>query len=114
DEFKLAVDALNRVSNLASKAASKNVAPSLFADEAEGELYAAWQAVSESIVECINNDDAAGAIAKLAGLKEPITAYFDRVMVMAEDEAVRANRLALLALIADGAGTVADLSRLVW
>lgn len=114
DEFKLAVDALNRVSNLASKAASKDVAPSLFADEAEGELYAAWQAVSESIAECINNDDAAGAIAKLAGLKEPITAYFDRVMVMAEDEAVRANRLALLALIADGAGTVADLSRLVW
>ncbi|MNJ05236.1 glycyl-tRNA synthetase subunit beta [compost metagenome] len=50
----------------------------------------------------------------LSGLKDPINAFFDAVMVMAEDEAVRRNRLGLLSVIAADIRQLADFSRLVW
>ncbi|MCQ6558313.1 glycine--tRNA ligase subunit beta [Paenibacillus mendelii] len=114
DDFKLVVDALTRVGNLAAKATSKHVDPARFVEQAEGELYAAWQSVGPAIDAAIAAGDAAGAIAKLSELKDVINAYFDHVMVMAEDEALRANRLATLAAIADSVERLADLSKLVW
>ena len=48
----------------------------------------------------------------LAVLRAPIDAFFDTVMVNAEDEAVRANRLALLARIRGATGQVADFSKI--
>ncbi|MFC4808242.1 glycine--tRNA ligase subunit beta [Paenibacillus sp. GCM10023250] len=114
EEFKFVVDALNRVCNLAAKASSGEVKPSLFAEAVEGELYGAWTSVREGIASLVAQGDAAAAIVKLSALKDPINAYFDRVMVMAEDEAVRANRLATLASIAGSVTQVADFSKLVW
>ncbi|BBH21269.1 glycine--tRNA ligase beta subunit [Paenibacillus baekrokdamisoli] len=114
EEFKTVVDALNRVCNLASKAASKEVKPVLFIESAESELYAAWQTVSDDLTLAVNNNDPAAAIIKLTEIKDAINTFFDQVMVMAEDEAVRANRLALLAVLADGINKVADFSKLVW
>jgi glycyl-tRNA synthetase beta chain len=102
------------VCNLAAKAASKEVNPALFADPVEGELHSAWNAVQGDIASLIEQGNAAEAISKLAGLKAPINAYFDNVMVMAEDEPVRANRLATLAAIAGSVTQVADFSKLVW
>lgn len=114
EEFKTVVDALNRVCNLASKAASNDVRADLFVEFVEGELYGAWTTVKDEISAAVESGEAAQAIAKLAGLKAPINAYFDRVMVMAENEAVRANRLATLASIAGSVTQVADFSKLVW
>lgn len=114
DEFKAVVDALTRVCNLASKAASIEVKPELFADQPEHELYEAWLAAGDEIASAVQLADTARAIAKLAGLKDVINNYFDRVMVMAEDEAVRNNRLATLAVIARQINKVADFSKLVW
>ncbi|WP_274651898.1 glycine--tRNA ligase subunit beta [Paenibacillus humicola] len=113
-EFKSAVDALNRVCNLAAKAESGTVDPALFADPAEGALYQAWLETGPAASAALEAGDAAGAIAKLASLKDVINAYFDSVMVMADDKQVRDNRLATLAAIADGVARVADLSKLVW
>ena len=48
----------------------------------------------------------------LAGLREPVDTFFDGVMVMAEDAAVRANRLALLRELSGLFGRVADISHL--
>ena len=45
-------------------------------------------------------------------LKAPVDAFFDQVMVNAEDPALRANRLALLAQLHAAMNRVADLSRL--
>ena len=59
EDFKNVVDALNRVCNLASKAASNEVKPELFIEEAEGELYRAWQSVSDSINTAVDNNDSA-------------------------------------------------------
>jgi glycyl-tRNA synthetase beta chain len=48
----------------------------------------------------------------LAGLKSPVDAFFEAVMVNAEDAALRANRLALLGDLHAAMNRVADLSRL--
>ena len=56
--------------------------------------------------------DYTAALSRLAALREPVDAFFDAVMVMADDAAVRDNRLALLARMQALFMRVADLSRL--
>jgi glycyl-tRNA synthetase beta chain len=56
--------------------------------------------------------DFTGYLKSFAALKAPVDAFFDKVMVMAEDKAVRANRLALLRDLRDAMNKVADLSKL--
>ncbi|GBF75432.1 glycine--tRNA ligase subunit beta [Paenibacillus sp. 598K] len=114
DSFKLAVDAINRVGNLAAKAEQAGTDPALFAEDVERELYAHWQQARPQLAAALAAGDAAEAISRLAALREPITAYFDQVMVMAEDPAVRANRLGLLAEMAAAIRPIADFSKLVW
>jgi glycyl-tRNA synthetase beta chain len=50
------------------------------------------------------------ALVELADLREPVDAFFDNVMVMAEDEAVRVNRLTLLSKLRELFLQVADIS----
>jgi len=54
----------------------------------------------------------AESLARLAALRGPVDTFFEAVMVMAEDPALRANRLALLASLYARMNRVADLSRL--
>ncbi|WP_028561653.1 glycine--tRNA ligase subunit beta [Paenibacillus pinihumi] len=114
DEFKLVTDAFNRVCNLAAKADQSSPDPALFAEEVEHNLFKAWEQTHESVARAIASDDAKEALNRLAALREPITAYFDKVMVMAEDEAVKRNRLATLSAIAGDVLKLADFSKLVW
>lgn len=113
-EFKLTVEAFNRVCNLAAKAESKQVEAALFQEQSERKLYEAWTAVHNGFVDALNAREVERAYEQLATLREPIVAYFDSVMVMAEDEAVKRNRLATLASIAEDIQAIADLSKLVW
>jgi len=114
EDFKSVVDAFNRVSNLAAKAGGAAPEPALFVEEAERGLFQAWQAVHGEVDALLAGGAAADALAKLASLKEPITAYFDKIMVMVDDEAVRANRLATLAAVAGDVRRIADFSKLVF
>ncbi|URN94310.1 MAG: glycine--tRNA ligase subunit beta [Candidatus Pristimantibacillus lignocellulolyticus] len=112
--FKTNVEAFNRVCNLASKAETKQVDESLFQESSEQALYTTWNNVHPQFVASISTRNVEAAYDLLASLREAIVAYFDSVMVMAEDEAVKRNRLATLALIADDIHQIADLSKLVW
>jgi glycyl-tRNA synthetase beta chain len=56
--------------------------------------------------------DYAGSLRALAALRAPVDAFFDSVMVNADDAALRANRLALLGRLHAAMNRVADLSRL--
>jgi glycyl-tRNA synthetase beta chain len=114
DEFKLVVDAWSRVNNLAAKAESSEVNETLFVEAAERSLYDAWKSIHPAYTEQLVGGNAAGALESLASLKEPITGYFDSVMVMAEQEEVRRNRLATLAAISADIVKLADVSKLVW
>jgi glycyl-tRNA synthetase beta chain len=114
DAFKAVADAFNRVCNLAAKAGHANVDPSLFEDEEERKLQEAHASAGVRANEALGAGDAAKALAELSELKDPINAYFDRVMVMTDNPAVRDNRLALLASVAADIRRIADFSKIVW
>ncbi|MBT2761654.1 glycine--tRNA ligase subunit beta [Paenibacillus sp. ISL-20] len=113
-DFKATVESFNRVSNLAAKAGKAAVNPELFTETEEGKLYEAWSAIREDYHAALQAADGERSLFLLGGLKEPITGFFDSVMVMAEDEAVRANRLALLSGIDGDLKRYADFTKLVW
>jgi len=113
-EFKLTVEAFNRVCNLAAKASSTTVNEELLVENAEKELYEAWASIAPQFDAALSAGRVAESVEKLSLLKPYIASYFDHVMVMAEDEAVRANRLAQLAQVGSAISTVADFSKLVW
>ncbi len=55
----------------------------------------------------------AAALARISHLRQPVDAFFDKVMVMVDDERVRANRLALLRELLNEFSTIADFSEIV-
>jgi len=114
DAFKAAVDAFNRVCNLAAKAEHANVDPSRFEVEAERKLREAHASARVRAEEALAEGDAAKALDALAELKDPINVYFDSVMVMTDDAAVRSNRLAQLAAVAADIRRIADFAKIVW
>jgi len=85
--------------------------PALFTEGAERTLFDALAQRREEVAGRAQRRDYAGALDALAGLREAVDGFFDHVMVMAEDEAVRNNRLALLADIRRLFLQVADPSR---
>ncbi|AKG35737.1 glycine--tRNA ligase subunit beta [Paenibacillus durus] len=114
ENFKNTVDSFNRVSNLAAKATGAALDSALLGEAAESALYQTWQSIHLPYQKALEADDTAGALDLLAGLSDAITVFFDSVMVMAEDERVRANRLALLAGIDADLKSFADFGKLVW
>lgn len=112
-DFKLTIESFGRVSNLAAKSSGVAVQPALFVEPAERELYASWQAATTEYHTLLTANHTAEALALLSSLRPAITAFFDQVMVMAEDEAVRENRLALLAAVDQDIRSYADFSKLV-
>jgi glycyl-tRNA synthetase beta chain len=88
------------------------VAPALLTDPAEAALYVAVETAEREAATAIAAEDFAAAMRALAALRAPIDAFFETVLVNVEDEAVRANRLALLARIRGATGQVADFSRI--
>jgi glycyl-tRNA synthetase beta chain len=112
-DYKATLESFNRVSNLAAKAAVHQVVPSLLQESAELELYTAWQSMHDHYMKNLANAEEDKALSALSSLKAPITAFFDSVMVMAEDEQVRQNRLALLFNIAADLKQFCDFSKLI-
>ncbi|MDR3411248.1 MAG: glycine--tRNA ligase subunit beta [Formivibrio sp.] len=84
----------------------------LFEDAAEMALHAEYAKLAPQIEALLATGDFAAALKALATLKSPVDAFFDGVMVMADDLAVRGNRLALLSALADLMNRVAELSLL--
>ncbi len=87
-------------------------APERLAEPAEIALAQALQAVVPQAQQCYAAGDYTAALRALAALKAPVDAFFDHVMVNADDPVLRANRLALLARLQAAMNQVADLSRL--
>ena len=83
-----------------------------YVEPAESALASALQAVTPVADAAWDRGDLAGALQALAALKAPVDAFFDAVMVNADDAALRRNRLALLAALHTAMNRVADLSRL--
>ena len=104
-----------RVGNILKKAEGAvvpQVDAALLREPAEQALSAALQEVRPQADAAFERGDYAVSLQALAVLKAPVDAFFDGVMVNAEDPALRANRLGLLATLHAGMNRVADLSKL--
>ncbi|WP_434628800.1 glycine--tRNA ligase subunit beta [Chromobacterium sp. CV08] len=103
-----------RVNNILKKAEGEIAAvdEALLQEAAEQALFAAVRELAPAVEAKFAAHDFAGALAQLASLKAPVDAFFDGVMVMADDARVRANRIALLAGLAALFNRVADISLL--
>ena len=104
-----------RVSNLLSKAEgsiAQTVEPKYFDNANEFSLYSAIQQADQAVAPMSANRQYNEALARLAALREPVDAFFEAVMVNAEDASVRANRYALLARLRNLFLGVADISLL--
>jgi glycyl-tRNA synthetase beta chain len=104
-----------RISNILQRSGAplnSGVEESLLKEAAERELYDALREALAVVEPLQVSRDYAGVLARLAELREPVDRFFDEVMVMADDEALKRNRLALLAQLREPFHSVADISRL--
>jgi len=85
---------------------------SLFREGAERKLDAAVNRAEKEAGEAIQKEDFSAAMKALSALREPVDSFFERVLVNDEDQAVRANRLALLSRIRAATSQVADFSKI--
>ncbi|MBE0493678.1 MAG: glycine--tRNA ligase subunit beta [Thiomicrospira sp.] len=89
-----------------------DVDSNLFEQPAETQLWQAIEALREQVSSQIAARDYTQALTTLAQIREPVDQFFDQVMVMADDEALKRNRLAMLNQIHQLFLAVADISRL--
>ncbi|MBP2486131.1 glycine--tRNA ligase subunit beta [Rhizobium leguminosarum] len=88
------------------------VSESLLKLDAEKELFAAISSASKDASDAVAGEDFRSAMEALSKLRGPVDRFFEDVLVNDEDAAIRANRLALLRLIREATGTVADFSKI--
>jgi glycyl-tRNA synthetase beta chain len=84
---------------------------SLLADESEKALAQALNRAGPAVTQAVAKEDFEGAMMALAELRRPVDAFFEGVMVNADDKAIRANRLKLLSQLRQVTLKVADFSK---
>ena len=108
------IQAATRVNNLSSKAEVEvPINDGLFIEQAEKDLYAVVKKLDTGMIPLMVRCDYKGALNILSELNAPVNKFFDDVMVMDKDEAIKNNRLSLLCLVKDLVNSVGDLSKLV-
>ena len=111
--FEEVYNALNRVLRILPTDAPETVDATLLCDDAEKQLYACITEAELGFQQSIQERDYAKLLTQLAALQPAIDTFFDDVLVMAEEPALRTNRLALLNRIGQNIYAVADLTKLV-
>lgn len=104
-----------RIANILRKQSgslSDNCEPSLFKEAAESQLFARFQELAPEAETLLAERNYQAYLQKMTGFKEPLDHFFEVVMVMDEDMALRNNRLALLAKLNLCLSHVADISYL--
>jgi len=106
-----------RIGNILKKAEAEgavdaHINPALLAEDAEKDLYEAVQKILPESAAQFEAAQYTASLQTLAALRAPVDAFFDDVMVNAEQDDVRLNRLGLLKTLHIAMNRVADLSRL--
>jgi glycyl-tRNA synthetase beta chain len=119
EDFEAISAAFKRIKNILRQAreAGRAIAPEFKADaaaeDAERALAQEIQRVAPRARELSQKRAYAGALSEIATIRPAVDTFFDKVMVMVEDERVRANRLALLQSLLNEFSTIADFSEIV-
>lgn len=112
-DFEPLAVTFKRVENILKKADAADGMPvdeSLFEDPSENELFTAVNEVVIGVDQLIKDGNYDQALSDIATLRPKVDTFFDDVMVMAEDETVRKNRIALLASVSDLFKNIANFS----
>jgi glycyl-tRNA synthetase beta chain len=114
ERFEPIHTAYTRASRLAEKeeGAASELDPALLLDEAEVEVSQALERVDPQIAAALDAGDFAAAVEAAAELGPLLDTFFENVLVLAEDSAVRANRLRLLLNVRDTLGRLGELSQI--
>ena len=116
ENFEPLAVSFKRIRNILEKAggvaayAAKSLNPSLLESGAEKDLHGAYDELRKDLKE---QGDYAVALERIASLRPAVDRFFDDVLVMAEDPAVRENRLTFLAQLLSEFSTIADFSEVV-
>ena len=110
--FKRVVNIIRKSGQAQEGVAPEAVNAALFEHDSEGALLDKFKAVDLKVSEAMANNAFDQALVEIASLKDAVDRFFDGVMVMAEDAAIRGNRLALLGNIAALFAKFADFSKL--
>lgn len=113
DTFALVLTAFTRANNLAKKAVGDAVDAAYLVEDVEKQLWNDVQFAEKAIAAQVQNRQYVEALTVISTLEESISAFFDGVMVMDENEAVKNNRLALLVRVSNLSGRIADLTKIV-
>lgn len=118
-EFQAIGAACKRMRNILKQAAEKKIAPAETVQslpnsaEEEKKLIAYLETEGAKVEEYRRKKDYVDALKLLSTARTPVDSFFDKVMVMVDDERVRANRLALLRTLLKEFSTIADFSEIV-
>lgn len=112
DENVELVQAFTRMYNLVKDVTYTGVDESLFREDAERALYEAATKASEASIDAWDNNDYDAVVAVPATLVPAINTFFEDVMVMDKDEAIKANRLQLVRLAYSVMAIIGDISAL--
>ncbi|MBQ2021339.1 MAG: glycine--tRNA ligase subunit beta, partial [Peptococcaceae bacterium] len=113
EAFGKVLTAFTRANNLAKKATTLDVNEEYLVVEAEQQLWSDIQYVENTTALLMAKRSYSEALTIISMMEENISAFFDSVMVMDENENIKTNRLALLGRISRLAGQIADLSKIV-
>ncbi len=102
-----------RQANETKKAIAVELDSSALTEDSEKELAAAIPATAGKVRELREQSNYGLALVEISRLRKPVDLFFDKVMVMVDDERVRANRLALLRNLLNEFSTIADFSEIV-
>ena len=114
-DFEPLAVAFKRVVNIMRKAedvGDTRVDETLFQHASEKDLLTAFNAVQQKALVHLDAGQFEAGLRAIASLRDPVDAFFDGVLVMAEDAAIRRNRLALLGVIAGLFNQFADFSKI--
>ena len=112
-DFESIVIGFKRAMNILKGAPSpKEIKPSLFLEDGRENLHQSFLKGKEKIDLYLNKKDYESSLLEMTEMKKPIDEFFDKVMVMVEDENIRNNRLAMLNEIGRLFLKIADFSKL--
>ncbi len=110
EAFAVLSSSYKRIKNIIKDNRETVVDTALFSEEAERNLYTLYSEVAEEMKSLVAKKEYAAALRVMLRLKEPVDSFFEAVMVMAEDQAVRRNRLNLLTALGGLVLLVGDIS----
>ncbi|MBU0481897.1 MAG: glycine--tRNA ligase subunit beta [Proteobacteria bacterium] len=112
ETFTILAGSFKRVRNIIKDHKTDRIEQTLLTDPAEKVLYQALQEISSEAAPLLEGQNYQKAMEVILKMKEPVDLFFDKVMVMAEDEKIRNNRLALLTSISHLFLKIGDFSRM--